>query len=281
MAYNETLQQKVKEFMSEQDKLELYFDYNDYLEWDQVREFIDYCEENIKDYDIKNWVTDDICEWLLYDYFTSRTFNWLDDYQSDSFHEAFMRPFQEKYEEEEWYDDSDAYELLREEMYNQDKYDANMKHFDTNYHFYILIDPEWSYIDWSDNVSDFWPYLKSLMRSQWRTKNSKSMKDLLWDAYYYCWICVMHNCSLFDFIRLVVADKLTVKKGSDIFLFDAINGCGWIDVTLTKDRSFKIKDRKEIWYGCDDARKGPFGYTPDSVYGFIHSYYDKNIVLNY
>ena len=32
MAYNETLEQKVKEFMSKQDKLELYYDYRDYME---------------------------------------------------------------------------------------------------------------------------------------------------------------------------------------------------------------------------------------------------------
>lgn len=281
MAYNETLKQMVQEFVSEQDKLELYFDYNDYLKWDQVREFIDFCEENIKDYDLKNWVTDNICEALLYDYFDNQTYNRLSDYTSESFHEAFRKPFEEMYWEEEWYDDCEADELLWNEMYEQDKFDANMWHFDTDYHFYILIDPEWSYIDWSDNVSDFWPYLRSLMRSQRRTKNSKSMKDLLWDAYYYCWICVMHNCNLFDFIRLMFADKLTVKKGSDIFLFDPFNWSGWTEVELDKDRSFKIKDRKKIWYGCDDAMKWPFGYTPNETYWRVHSYFDKNIVLNY
>lgn len=289
MAYNETLQQKVIEFMSEQDKLELYYDYRDYLEWDQVREFIDYCEDGIKEFNIKDWVTDDICEWLLYDYFTSRTFNWLDDYQSDSFYEAFMRPFKEKYEEEEWYDDSDAYELLREEMYNQDKYDANMWHFNREHHFYILIDPENSFHQteklkgwWCVWTYKFdWPYMKSLMRSQWWTKGSYSYSDLTAEAWSYCWICVKHNCSLFDFVRLVVADKLTVKKGSNIFLFDPFNWSGWTDVTLEKDRSFKIKNKKVIWYGCDDARKWPFGYTPDEVYWLVHSYYDKNVVLNY
>lgn len=288
MAYNETLQQKVIEFMSEQDKLELYFDYNDYLEWDQVREFIDFCEENIKDYDLKDWITDSICEALLFDYFDNND-NWLRDYMSESFYSHFRAPFEEIYWEEEWYDDCEADELLWNEMYEQDKFDANMKHFDSKHHFYILIDPENSFYQteklkgwWCVWTYKFdWPYMKSLMRSQWWTKGSYSYSDLTAEAWSYCWICVMHNCNLFDFIRLIVADKLTVKKGSDIFLFDPFNWSGWTDVTLEKDRSFKIKDKKVIWYGCDDAKKWPFGYTPNTVYGFVHSYYDKNIVLNY
>ena len=87
--YNETLLKTCEAWMSKQDKLELFRDYNDYLDVNQVAEFISYCEDQIKN---GNYLDP---ESYLYDYFTEQ--GWFNDYESENFYEAFMKPFEELY----------------------------------------------------------------------------------------------------------------------------------------------------------------------------------------
>ena len=127
---DEKLLSVCKDWMSKQDKLELFRDYNDYLDWNQVAEFLDYCEKQIKEW---NYLEPSS---YLYDYFTEG--NRFNDYENENFYEAFMKPFEEQYWEEEWFDYDEANEILRELMYDMDLYDANIDHFDKDYHFYLF-----------------------------------------------------------------------------------------------------------------------------------------------
>ena len=258
-----------KDWMSKQDKLELRRDYNDYLDWNQVAEFLDYCEKQIKEW---NYLEPSS---YLYDYFTEG--NRFNDYENENFYEAFMKPFEEQYWEEEWFDYDEANEILRELMYDMDLYDANIEHFDKDYHFYLLTDPERTVCirDYPYSFNYRNKYYQSLKLSQWWTENMKSMRILLDWAYDYLWVCIMYNCSLFDFVNLMKAKRLTVKKWSAVYLFNPYSWSGWCETELERDWSFNLR-LNEIWFGCDDARKWPWWYTPDQVYWRVHSYFDKN-----
>lgn len=48
MARDQKLYDTCKEWMQKQDKLELFRDYNDYLDDDQVKKFISYVEDRIE-----------------------------------------------------------------------------------------------------------------------------------------------------------------------------------------------------------------------------------------
>ena len=254
--------------MSKQDKLELFRDYNDYLDWNQVAEFLDYCEKQIKEW---NYLEPSS---YLYDYFTEG--NRFNDYEFDSYYEAFRKPFIEQHPEYEEVED-EVDEILRELMYDMDLYDANIEHFDKDYHFYLLTDPERTVCirDYPYSFNYRNKYYQSLKLSQWWTENMKSMRTLLDWAYDYLWVCIMYNCSLFDFVNLMKAKRLTVKKWSAVYLFNPYSWSGWCETELERDWSFNLR-LNEIWFGCDDARKWPWWYTPDQVYWRVHSYFNKN-----
>lgn len=261
--------------MSKQDKLELRRDYNDYLDWDQVRRFIDFCEEKINAWDLREPAS------YLYEYFCFNDWiDWFNHYEHDQFYDNFLEPFiQEHPEYEEVSDEVD--EILRELMYDMDKYDSNIEHFDKEYNFYLLTDPCKTFELYDEQIPMVeykHKYLKSLIRSQGRTANSKSMRWLIYSGWYNgLWICVMLNMSLFDFINLMKAKKLTVKKWTQIYMFNPYIWTGWDTVELTSDRSFPLV-LKEIWFGCDNARHWCRGYTPEEVYWRYHPAFNKNRV---
>ena len=265
---DEKLLSVCKDWISKRDKLELRRDYNDYLDWNQVAEFLDYCEKQIKEW---NYLEPSS---YPYDYFTEG--NRFNDYEFDSYYEAFRKPFIEQHPEYEEVED-EVDEILRELMYDLDLYDANIEHFDKDYHFYLLTDPERTVCirDYPYSFNFREKYYQSLKQSQWWTENMKSMRTLLDWAYDYLWVCIMYNCSLFDFVNLMKAKRLTVKKWSEVYLFNPYSWSGWCETELERDWSFNLR-LNEIWFGCDDARKWPWWYTPDQVYWRVHSYFDKN-----
>lgn len=273
---DETLLQHCKDWMSKQDKLTLWRDYRDYLEPDQVKEFLSYVETEIEkwhDYEPSTY---------LYDRFTWYVhWDWFNQYENDQFYDAFRQPFEDEYGEEEWYNESDAYEILRELMYDMDKYDANIDHFDKDYNFYLLTNPELTYELYDEQIPFVeykHKYLKSLQRSQWWTKNSTSMNELLYSGWYNGeWICIMLNISLFEMINIMKSNRLTVRKWTDVYMFNPYIWT-WGDTTeLTSDWTFKFI-LKEIWIWVDNARKWPWWYTPEEVYGRYHPAFDKNKV---
>jgi hypothetical protein len=72
-------------------------------------------------------------------------------------------------------------------MYDMDKYDSCIEHFDKDYNFYLLTDPEKTYELYDGSypfIETKHKYLKSLQRSQWRTANSKSMLELTRSGWY-------------------------------------------------------------------------------------------------
>ena len=81
----------------------------------------------------------------------------------------YMEPFEEEFGEEEWFDYSDAQEILRDLMYDMDKYDADIEHFDKDYNFYLLTDPCKTYELYDEQIPVVeykHKYLKSLQKSQ-------------------------------------------------------------------------------------------------------------------
>lgn len=267
--YNETLLKTCEAWMSKQDKLELFRDYNDYLDDNQVAEFISYCEDQIKN---GNYLEP---ESYLYDYFTEQ--GWFNDYENENFYEAFMKPFEEQYWEEEWFDYDEANEILRELMYDMDLYDSCIEHFNKDYNFYLLTDPERTVCirDYPYSFNYRNKYYQSLKLSQWWTEGMNSMKTLLDWAYDYLWVCIHYNTDLFDFINMLKAKRLTIKKWSAVYLFNPYNGSGWCETDLERDWSFNLR-LNEIGFGVDWARRWPWWYTPDQVYGWYHPYFDKN-----
>lgn len=264
--------------MSKQDKLTLWRDYRDYLEPDQVKEFLSYVETEIEEWRILE------PEDYLYDWFTwEQNYNWFNTYEHDSFYEAFVKPFIErspKYEDRE--DEVD--EILRDLMYDMDLYDSNIEHFDKDYNFYLLTDPEKTYELYDEQIPFVeykHKYLKSLQRSQSRTANSNSMSYLLHSGWYnWMWICIMLNISLFDMINIMKSNRLTVRKWSDVYMFNPYIWT-WGDTTeLTSDWTFNF-NLKEIWVWVDNARKWPWWYTPDEVYWRYHPAFDGNKVLSH
>lgn len=271
MARDQKLYDTCKEWMQKQDKLELFRDYNDYLDDDQVKKFISYVEDRIEQWDILE------PEDYLYDWFTEQW--WFNDYENDWFYDKFMKPFEEQYGEEEWFDYNEAYEILRDLMYEMDLYDSDIKHFDKKYNFYLLTDPErtLTIYDYPYSIAFKWKYFNSLKRSQWWTDNCSSMRTLFDWAYDYLWICIHINYYLFDFINILKAKRLTVKKWSAVYFFEPFNWSWWCETELTSDWSFNLK-LKEIWFWVDWARRWPRGYVPEEVYWWVHSYFDKNII---
>lgn len=259
--------------MSKQNKLELFRDYDEFLSVNQVREFLSYVETEIEKW---NYLEPSS---YLYDWFTDE-WNWFNDYESDQFYEAFMKPFEEQYWEEDWFDYDDVYEVLRELMYDMDKFDANMDHRDKDYNFYLLTSPEKTVeiLDYLRPVNvTRYKYFTSLKLSQWRKETDpESPLQTLFDWAYGClWICINYNTNLFDFIDMMKAKRLTVKKWSAVYLFNQYNGSGWCDADLECDWSFNLK-LDEIGFGVDWAKRWPWWYTPDDVYGWYHPYFDKN-----
>ena len=261
--------------MSKQDKLELRRDYNDYLDWNQVAEFLDYCEKQIKEW---NYLEPSS---YLYDYFTEG--NRFNDYEFDSYYEAFRKPFIEQHPEYEEVED-EVDEILRELMYDLDLYDANIEHFDKDYNFYLLTDPCKTYelYDEQTPVVEYkHKYLKSLQKSQWRLAHSVSMEHLLYSGWYNgLGICIMLNISLFDMINIMKSNRLTVRKWTDVYMFNPYIWTGWDTVELTSDWTFKF-NLKEIWVWVDNARKWVWWRTPESVYWRVHSAFDHNKVLSH
>lgn len=258
--------------MSKQDKLTLWRDYRDYLDEDQVRDLISYCEERMKQgnyYEPSDY---------LYDRFTQDS-NWFNEYEHDCFRQAFYEPFLEEHPEiEDWSDEAmEVDEILRDLMYTMDLYDSNIEHRDKDYNFYFLTDPERTLTirDYPYSIAFRWKYFQSLKLSQWRTENTKSMSTLFDWAYDYLWICIHVNCSLFDFINMLKAKRLTVKKWSAVYFFNPYNWSWWCETDLERDWSFNLK-HNEIWFWVDWARKWPWWYTPAQVYGWYHPYFDKN-----
>ena len=273
MARDEKLYATCKEWMQKQDKLELFRDYNDYLEPDTVKDFIKYCKDEIAE---GNYLDPSS---YLYDYFTwYQRYDWFNPYEQDQFHEKFYEPFLEEHPEiEDWSDEAmEVDEILRELMYDLDLYDANIKHFDTDYHFYILTNPDKTALIYDyPYYRDKRYYLKSFQKSQGWTEHSTSMRELYDWAYDFLGMCIKVNMSLFDFINLMKAKQLTIKKGSCVFLFDPFNWSGWCDTEMTQDWTIR-NNLKDISYGVDSGRSGPYGYTPDEVYWRVHSFFDKN-----
>ena len=196
----------------------------------------------------------------------------------------YMEPFEEEFGEEEWFDYSDAQEILRDLMYDMDKYDADIEHFDKDYNFYLLTDPEKTYELYDEQIPVVeykHKYLKSLQKSQWRLAHSISMEHLLYSGWYNgLGICIMLNISLFDMINIMKSNRLTVRKGTDVYMFNPYIWT-WGDTTeLTSDWTFKF-NLKEIWIWVDNARKWPWWYTPEEVYWRYHPAFDKNKVLSH
>lgn len=276
---DEKLLSVCKDWMSKQDKLTLWRDYRDYLEPDQVKEFLSYVETEIENWNYYEPST------YLYDWFTWYVnWDWFNQYENDQFYDAFKQPFEDEYGEEEWYNESDAYEILRELMYDMDKYDADIDHFDKDYNFYLLTDPEKTYELYDGSypfIETKHKYLKSLQRSQWWTKNSTSMLELTRSGWYNgLGICIMLNISLFDMINIMKSNRLTVRKWTDVYMFNPYIWT-WGDTTeLTSDWTFKF-NLKEIWVWVDNARKWPWWYTPDEVYWRYHPAFDGNKVLSH
>ena len=263
------LQTICEEWIEKQDKLELYRDYRDYFEWRTVSEILDYVEKEIEQWnylDPASYVYDFIC-----------CQDWYDSYEQESFYDAFMQPFIDEHPELE--DEEDLYSAMREAMYNCDKFDANIEHFDKEYNFYLLTNPELTYELYDGSypfIETKHKYLKSLQRSQWWTANSTSMRELLRSGWYNgLWICIMLNISLFDMINLMKAKSLTVKKWSVVYMFNPYIWTGWDTTELTSDWTFNLK-LKDIWFGCDEGKHWPWWYTPEEVYGWYHPYFDKN-----
>jgi len=260
--------------MSKQDKLTLWRDYRDYLEPDQVKEFLSYVETEIEkwhDYEPSTY---------LYDRFTWYVhWDWFNQYENDQFYDTFMDPFEEQFGEEEWYDHDQAYEILRELMYDMDKYDADIDHFDKDYNFYLLTNPELTYELYDEQIPVVeykHKYLKSLQRSQDWTAHSISMERLLYSGWYNgLGICIMLNISLFDMINIMKSNRLTVKKGTDVYMFNPYIWTGWDTTELTSDWTFRL-NLDEIGFGVDWAKRWPWWYCPSDVYWRVHSYFDKN-----
>ena len=103
----------------------------------------------------------------LYEWFTNEQ-DWFNDFEVENFVDTFREPFIEQHPEYEDQED-EADEILRELMYDMDKYDANIKHFDKDYNFYLLTDPEKTYELYDGSypfIETKHKYLKSLQRSQ-------------------------------------------------------------------------------------------------------------------
>ena len=269
------MEELCKQWMAKQSKLELYWDYNDYLEPDQVSKFLDYCEEEI------NWWNYDEPESYLYNWFSFDWWmDWFSSYEQEQFRECYAEPFLEEYPEYEDKED-EVNEILWELMYDLDMYDANLKHFNKEYNFYLLTDPELTYELYDGSypfIETKHKYLRSLQHSQQWTSDSKSMRELLRSGWYnWLWICINLNMWLFEFIDLMRAKRLTVLKWTKIYMFNPYIWTWWDTTELTSDRGFNLK-LSEIWFGCDDGKHWPWWYTPDAVYGRVHSYFDKNIV---
>lgn len=263
------LQTICEEWIEKQDKLELYRDYNDYFEWRTVSEILDYVEKEIEQWNYLDPAS------YVYDFIACQ--DWYDSYEQESFYDAFMQPFIDEHPELE--DEEDLYSAMREAMYNCDKFDANIEHFDKEYNFYLLTNPELTYELYDGSypfIETKHKYLKSLQRSQWWTANSTSMRELLRSGWYNgLWICIMLNISLFDMINLMKAKSLTVKKWSVVYMFNPYIWTGWDTTELTSDWTFNLK-LKDIWFGCDEGKHWPWWYTPEEVYGWYHPYFDKN-----
>jgi len=268
---DEKLLSVCKDWMSKQDKLELFRDYNDYLDDNQVRDFIWYVEDQIKQ---KRYMDP---EDYLYEWFVNEQ-DWFNDYEFEQYYEAFRKPFMEEHPEladqEEEID-----EILRDLMYDMDMYDSDVKHFDKDYNFYLLTDPCLTYelYDWSyPFIETKHKYIKYLQASQKWTANSTSMLELTRSGWYNgLWICIMLNISLFDMINIMRAKQLTVKKWTDIYLFNPYIWTGWDTTELTSDWTFRL-NLDEIGFGVDWARHWPRGYTPDEVYWRYHPAFNKN-----
>lgn len=265
----EKLKSICEEWMKKQDKLTLWRDYRDYLDDDQVRDFIWYVEDQMKD----NRYMDP--EDYLYERFVNES-NWFNDYEFEQYYEAFRKPFMDEHPELEDQED-EVDEILRDLMYTLDMYDADIRHRDKDYNFYLLTDPERTVCirDYPRSFNYRNKYYQSLKVSQWWTENMKSMQTLFDWAYDYLWICIMYNCSLFDFINLMRAKRLTIKKWSAVYLFNPYNWSGWCETDLERDWSFNLK-LNEIGLGVDWARHWPWWYTPQQVYDWYHPYFDKN-----
>ena len=257
--------------MQKQDKLELFRDYNDYLDDNQVAEFISYCEDQMKQ---KRYMDP---EDYLYEWFTNDQ-DWFNEYEFDQYYETFRKPFIEEHPEladqEEEVD-----EILRDLMYTLNMYDSDIRHFDKDYNFYLLTDPEKTYELYDEQIPFVQykhKYLKSLIASQNWTANSTSMKELIRSGWYNgLGICIMLNISLFDMINIMKARKLTVKSWTKIYMFNPYIWTWWETTELTNDWSFRL-NLDEIGFGVDWARHWPRGYTPDDVYWRYHPYFDKN-----
>ncbi len=272
----ETLQSVCKERMSKQDKLTLWRDYRDYLEPDQVKEFLSYVETEIENWNYYEPST------YLYDWFTwCQNYDWFNDYENEQFHSMYMEPFEEEFGEEEWFDYSDAQEILRDLMYDMDKYDADIEHFDKDYNFYLLTDPCKTYELYDEQIPFVQykhKYLKSLIASQNWTANSTSMKELIRSGWYNgLGICIMLNISLFDMINIMKAKKLTVKSWTKIYMFNPYIWTWWDTTELTNDWSFRL-NLNEIGFGVDWARHGCRGYTPEDTYWWYHPAFNDNRV---
>lgn len=263
------LKQVCTDWMKKQDRLELYRDYRDYLSDDQVKEFLSYVETEMED-----WYYCDP-ESYLYSWFTDKQ-DWFNEYERQQYYDHFRWPFMEQHPElEEQEDEVD--EILRELMYDLDLYNADIKHWNKSYNFYLLTDP--SLTLWiSDYPSSFTfrnKYYQSLKASQWWTENMNSMQTLLDWAYGYLWVCIHHNADLFDFINIMKAKRLTVKKWSAVYLFNPYDWSGWCDAELEHDWSFNL-NLSEIGFGVDWARHWPWWRTPLDVYWRVHGYFYKN-----
>jgi len=265
----EELKSICKERMEKQDKLILYRDYDDYFQDDTVRKLLDYVEEQINEWtylDPESYVYDFIC-----------CKDWYDQYEQDQFYRTFFEPFVDEHPELE--DEEDLHSALREAMYDCDKFDANIEHFNRiTYNFYLLTDPEktmWIPDDIYDRHRYPLKYFRSLKKSQWRTERSTHMREIYDWAWWQLWICIHYNWNLHDMIEIMKARRLTVKEWSAIYLFSPYEWAWWVETELTSDWTFNL-NLKEIWLGVDGARKGPWWYTPNEVYWRVHSYFDKN-----
>lgn len=257
-----------KEWMTKHSKESLYRDYRNYLDDYQVKKFIWYVEEEIKKWNIYSPSS------YLYDWFCEDEY-WFRDYECEFFSWTFKDEFFKDHPEleEEWYDVCD--ECLWNEMYNQDKIDYDLEHFDKEYNFYILTNPEKTI--YKDNYIEYNTYFNSFKQSQHITINSNTMRWLFADSWWCCWLCVKVNCNLFDFINLMKQKKLTIKKWSKVFLFNPFNWSWWDSVELVNDWTIR-NDIKNIWFDIDWWRHWARWYTPDEVYGFYHSYFDSNFI---
>lgn len=90
---------------------------------------------------------------------------------------------------------------------------------------------------------------------------------------------VMHFClgDLSEVLDVVSSDSkyVTIRKGTNVVMYDRMNGAGITDVPLTRDITIR---RKDIDFRNDSDRSN--GYGIQACYGFTQSYWNEGSIQN-